>query len=80
MMMPKIKPDRLLNNLINELVWANYITPKTIDKDKFKEIETVAPRIVVTLGNVALRAVLQQNKATIGQFHMGRCFMNMKEL
>ncbi len=30
----KIKPEKLLGNLINELVWANYITPKTIDEKK----------------------------------------------
>lgn len=28
---PKIKPKKLLENLVNELVWANYITPKTIN-------------------------------------------------
>ena len=38
LLIPKIKPKKLLNNLINELVWANYITPKTIDDKKFEEI------------------------------------------
>jgi len=38
---PKIKATKLLNTLINELVWANYITPKTIDEEKFNEIESV---------------------------------------
>lgn len=34
-----------------------------------REIKAVAPRIVVTLGNVPLRAVLGQKSATIGQYH-----------
>lgn len=34
-----------------------------------REIEAVAPRIVVTLGNVPLRAVLGQKGATIGSIH-----------
>ena len=34
-----------------------------------REIEAVAPRIVVTLGNVPLRAVLGLKTATIGQYH-----------
>lgn len=33
------------------------------------EIEIVAPRVVVTLGNVALRALLQDNRRTIGACH-----------
>lgn len=34
-----------------------------------KEIEFVAPKIVVTLGNVPLKAVLGQANATIGAYH-----------
>lgn len=34
-----------------------------------REIETVAPRLVVTLGNVPLRGVLGQKSATIGTYH-----------
>lgn len=34
-----------------------------------REIEAVAPKIVVTLGNVPLKCVLADNKATIGACH-----------
>lgn len=33
------------------------------------EIEAVRPNIVVTLGNVPLRSVLEQKNATIGKYH-----------
>lgn len=39
--MPKTKAEKLLHNLINELVWANYITPKTINEEKFEQMEIV---------------------------------------
>lgn len=35
----------------------------------FKEIEAVHPNVVVTLGNVPLRAVLGEKNATIGKLH-----------
>ncbi|MGI5848602.1 MAG: uracil-DNA glycosylase [Christensenellales bacterium] len=34
-----------------------------------REIEAVSPEIVVTLGNVPLRCILQNRKATIGTYH-----------
>lgn len=34
-----------------------------------KEIEIVSPKIVVTLGNTALQAVLGDKKAVIGEYH-----------
>ena len=34
-----------------------------------REIETVAPKVVVTLGNVPLKSVLGQKNATIGAYH-----------
>lgn len=34
-----------------------------------REIEVIAPKIVVTLGNVPLKAVLGQASATIGNYH-----------
>lgn len=34
-----------------------------------REIEVIAPKIVVTLGNVPLKAVLGQGNATIGAYH-----------
>lgn len=34
-----------------------------------QEIEEINPEIVVTLGNFALKAVLQDNKAVIGDYH-----------
>jgi uracil-DNA glycosylase family 4 len=34
-----------------------------------KEIGIVRPKLLVTLGNVALKAIIQNQKATIGDFH-----------
>lgn len=34
-----------------------------------EEIDYISPEIIVTLGNVALKSVLDDNKATIGEFH-----------
>ncbi len=34
-----------------------------------QEIEAVRPDVVITLGNVPLRSVLQQKTATIGEYH-----------
>ena len=34
-----------------------------------KEIEMITPKLIVTLGNFALKAVLQDNKAIIGDYH-----------
>lgn len=35
----------------------------------YREIDTVNPRIIVTLGNTALRAVLKDESASIGDLH-----------
>ncbi|WDV45476.1 uracil-DNA glycosylase [Clostridiaceae bacterium M8S5] len=35
----------------------------------FKEISIVNPQIIVTLGNTPLKAVMSNNKATIGEMH-----------
>lgn len=35
----------------------------------YKEIALVKPKLVVTLGNIALRSVSGQNKATVGELH-----------
>lgn len=35
----------------------------------FDEIKLISPKIVVTLGNTALKAVLSDNKVTIGEYH-----------
>ncbi len=35
----------------------------------YDEIEAVRPEIIVTLGNVPLRAVLRDDKAVIGEYH-----------
>ncbi len=76
-MMPKIKPDRLLNNLINELVWANYITPKTIDKDKFKEIEAVLQKHldIIRVANSGYKT-----KTEIVQYFSGLCAAEIEEI
>ncbi|QCX33581.1 uracil-DNA glycosylase [Caloramator sp. E03] len=34
-----------------------------------KEIEIIKPKIIVTLGNIPLRAVLNDKKASIGKYH-----------
>jgi uracil-DNA glycosylase len=34
-----------------------------------KEVEAVAPKVVVTLGNVALKCIIQDKKAVIGSYH-----------
>lgn len=34
-----------------------------------KEIDIIKPQIIVTLGNIPLRAVLNNKKASIGEFH-----------
>lgn len=35
----------------------------------FKEINIVSPQIIATLGNVPLKTILQDEKATIGDYH-----------
>ena len=35
----------------------------------FRELEIIQPKVVVTLGNTALRAVLDDRKAAIGDVH-----------
>ncbi|SKB00721.1 DNA polymerase [Caloramator quimbayensis] len=39
-----------------------------------KEIEIICPNIIVTLGNIPLRAILMDKKATIGEYH-GKAIM-----
>lgn len=34
----KVKAEKILNALSNELVWANYITPKTLDEKKVAKV------------------------------------------
>jgi len=43
----------------------------------YNEIEVVNPKIIVTLGNVALKTVLKNNKALIGDFHGKICNGNI---
>ena len=35
----------------------------------YREIDAVKPKIIVTLGNTALRAVMKNNKVVIGDYH-----------
>ncbi|KXG78443.1 uracil-DNA glycosylase [Thermotalea metallivorans] len=49
-------------------------TPNKNEIEKYgkymeEEIRTIQPKVVVTLGNVSLRAVLKDQKATIGKMH-----------
>ncbi len=47
-------------------------TPEEIAKSRaflMEEVEAVAPRVIVTLGNVPLKAVLDNMRATVGAFH-----------
>ncbi len=77
LLIPKIKPKKLLNNLINELVWANYITPKTIDDKKFEEIERVLDKCleIIRYANSS-----HKTKTELVQYLSGLCSAEIEEI
>lgn len=73
---PRVKAEKLLNNLINELVWANYITPKTIDEKKFKEIEEILNKYLLIIRS---SVSAHKTKAELVQYLTGICSAEIEE-
>lgn len=48
---PKIEPGKLMEYLVSELVWANYLHPETIPKDLPERIQSILERYLVILQN-----------------------------
>lgn len=46
----------------------------------YKEIETVKPKVIVTLGNVALKTIIGDERAVIGQMHGKPAEINVKNI
>ncbi|MEI6498883.1 MAG: hypothetical protein WCO23_02885 [bacterium] len=46
---PNITPKELINDLISELSWANYINPELLSDEKWEEIEKLIDRYLILL-------------------------------
>ncbi|OQB06323.1 MAG: hypothetical protein BWY19_00314 [bacterium ADurb.Bin212] len=72
----KIKKEKIYNDLVNELIWANYITPKTIDESKSKKVNYILDKYLTIIRRANS---INKSNSEIIRYFSGICACEIEE-